>query len=188
MNKPIPTLYQFVNRELNAEVVDTHGESQRILLLVDESIRDEYLRQAILSTISKVQGRRRRDAFAEAQRGDTDSEKATNSTAQPGPTLPPSRLQPRQNTARQDAKRGWWGNLMSQVTSVPGTAGRKLIGELTAVDIEIAITYLENQARYSVERAEQYRTLLKLMENDGVSTVAEITKPERLDASLFLKP
>lgn len=174
-----PTLYQFVAAQLSASTTNFHEEAERLLRLIPEADRESYLLQALIPIIGQVTGQRRRDAF-EAVGADTDlGEEETNSRAKPT-DLPSSSLPPQNmNFARRNRHRDHWASLLDQV-GISADGGRKRIAEMGREDLLANISQREKLAATNLARAEEFRTVLKALDEEGVGTVADIKRPPSL--------
>lgn len=168
------TVHQFVSKHLTEGSLNYHDESARLLRLIPEEDRDEYLRQALVGLIGDVARRRARtamDGYTETREGDE-----TTGHAKPIDASSPSSSQPKQeqNLKRQDRHRSWWKTLLDETTPVLG--GRKRIGDMNAADLDEAIRIREDMAAQNLASADRLRHLLKLVQEEGVAKVDDIQK------------
>lgn len=168
------TVHQFVSKHLTEGSLSYHDESARLLRLIPEEDRDEYLRQALVGLIGDVARRRARTAMD----GYTETREGDEATREPEPIVPapstPSQPKQEQNFKRRDRHRLWWKKLLDETTPVLG--GRKRIGDMNAADLDEAIRIREDMAAQNLASADRLRHLLKLVQEEGVAKVDDIQK------------
>lgn len=169
-----PTLYQFVAARLPEDLgADIHAHARVLVAEIPADDMEEYLAQAVASILADVIGARRRRAMDVAARPETREEvEATISLAEPKGSAQPS-TPPVQNRRRVNRHRSWWTDLLAQ-RGLAADGGHKLIGAMTAEDLRANIDHREALARENVARADQFRRLLKLLEDQGAETVADV--------------
>lgn len=175
-----PTLYQFVSARLPEDLgTNLRDHAKVIVAEIPAEAVDEYLTQAVYSFLADAVGQRRRRALDRAQAGDPapetreevaeESIRLSNSKSATQPPAAP----PVQNRRRQDRHRGWWRDLLAQ-RGLAADGGHKVIGAMTAEDLRANIDHREALARENVARADQFRRLLKLLEESDAATVGQI--------------
>ncbi len=184
-----PTLYQFVASRLPSDLgADLHDYAKIITAEIPSEAMEEYLAQAVRSILAEVIGERRRRAMDAAVVGDAlvGREEAEESSAraqsipcsQPSASSRPTNM----NRRRVNRHRNWWTDLLAQ-RGLSASGGQVTIGAMTAADLRANIDHRESLARENVARADQFRRLLKLVEDQNVTTVAEVRDvPESLAA------
>ncbi|AWY05485.1 hypothetical protein PBI_MORRISSEY_43 [Gordonia phage Morrissey] len=175
-----PTLYQFVSARLPEDLGTNLRDHAKVIVteIPAESV-EEYLTQAVFTFLADAVGARRRRALDRAQAGDPAPEsreevtEESTSAVQPTGASKPSATPPVQNRRRQDRHRGWWRDLLAQ-RGLAADGGHKLIAAMTAEDLRANIDHREALARENVARADQFRRLLKLLEESDAATVGQI--------------